>query len=342
MSPNKFKVHGERARELWESGHTDNWITKELGLGAGTVTAWSKRYEWVRHSPVQRPVRVSKFCKEHPGEEVLKSEWEKSKRRKKSGQVVPSALRVTESLEVYSYEDIKKWLREIGLVNGKGYRDPNVSDEDVRRLYVDERLTMAEVARRLGGGEFVVESRLKKMGIPIDSNYRDRWTEEEIEDFRNKTVEGCGDRVYELGRYEYGGFSFDSQWEVNIAKTCDRLGLSWRRFNRRKIEEGGDGLLSHIRTDGRHSLYGPDLLVEDYVVEVKGIFDLDAQVKVNSWREHRGPLALLCLPEYEQFIDSQTREEALQTLEDSLNNSPEPTPYSTYLKSDINYYGSKS
>lgn len=170
--------------------------------------------------------------------------------------------------------------------------------------------------------------------------YRDH--PELVEEIRERSRNWRVENPYQPTKLWYKGSCFDSGWEVNVAKACDRLGLSWKRFDRRKVEDGGEGLLSYTRVDGKHSLYGPDLVIEGYTVEVKGVFDLDAEAKVTSWREKRGSLSLLCPAEYEQFIKSESREEALQVLEESLNNSPTPVPYSFYLQSEVSYYGGAS
>lgn len=73
--------------------------------------------------------------------------------------------------------------------------------EKIRRMYIDEKLTMKEIAERLNIGKTTVQYNIKKMGLIITHNKSEQ-SKKDLEEYRNKIVElyNSGLSMKEVGK----------------------------------------------------------------------------------------------------------------------------------------------
>lgn len=71
----------------------------------------------------------------------------------------------------------------------------------IKEMYVDEKLTMKEIAERLNIGKTTVQSNIKKMGLTITRN-KSKQSKEDLEEYRKKIVElyNSGLSMDEIGK----------------------------------------------------------------------------------------------------------------------------------------------
>jgi hypothetical protein len=111
------------------------------------------------------------------------------------------------------------------------------------------------------------------------------------------------------GRYNYDGTRLDSTQEVRFVKNCDRLGIPWQAWDRAQMG------VNETEINGKIVLYSPDFLVGEWAIEVKGIYDSTATLKVSTWRKKRGELAMVMKQELLDLESASSDQEALAILQ---------------------------
>ena len=248
----------------------------------------------------------------------LPAAWERSKRwHTTQKRMVGSAERVGQEFGV-SMATARKWLARQGLVEKR--IDGKEGSQQALELFNDG-WSVPRIAKKLGANEESVRNWLHAQGCDL-SNYTDRMSYEEKIAWRRSISEGKVGSVAGSGRYSYMGIRLDSPQEVVFAKNCDRLGLRWQPYDR-----AGMGVCEVLIGD-QIVRYAPDLMVDDLPVEVKGIYDQTAAIKVKTWREKRGRLALIMKEELFAFEAATSVQEAMVILEAACYLDPEPeTPF---------------
>ena len=310
----------EIKRMYVDEGITDQLIADTLPV---TVTADTVRDYRIRRLGIAstRNKKVGRFSMEARYEEIkdqLPAAWERSKRwHTTQKRMVGSSDRVGQEFGV-SMATARKWLARQGLVEKR--IDGKDGSEQALELF-NEGWSVPRIAKKLGASEESVRSWLHAKGCDL-SNYTDRMSYEEKIAWRRSISEGKVGSVAGSGRYSYKGIRLDSPQEVVFAKNCDRLGLRWQPYDR-----AGMGVCEVLIAD-QIVRYAPDLIVDDLPVEVKGIYDQTAAIKVKTWREKRGPLALIMKEELFEFESATSVQEAMVILEAACYLDPEPeTPF---------------
>jgi len=178
--------------------------------------------------------------------------------------------------------------------------------------------SVPKIADRLGCTQDFVRSVLHRLGIDL-SNYQGRMSAEEHRQWRIAIRQGRARSEKEGGRFVHqrSGVRMDSTYEIRFADYCDQYGLEWERFKRTE-----ESLLAVSLGGDLETLYGPDFWVthngERVLVEVKGIYGADDAIKVASWREERGELALMTQHELSDFFVAKTAQEAFDIIKASV------------------------
>lgn len=299
-----------------DEGSTDELIAEALPV---TVKAETIRVFRIKRLGIasDRRRKVGRFTMDARYEEIkdeLPAAWERSKRwHSTQKRVVGSAARVGEEFGV-SATTAKKWLARQGL--GETRVDGKAASQRAIELF-DDRWSVPRIAKEVGATQESVRNWLNAAGRDL-SGYVKRMTHEEKIAWRRSISQGKARSVAGSGRYSYGGARLDSPQEVTLVQNCDRLGLGWCPYDRAVLG------VCEVPIDGEIVRYAPDLVVEGLPVEVKGIYDLVAAVKVRTWRQHRGPLALIMKDELFEFEAARSAEEAQQLLEATCFLDPEP------------------
>lgn len=267
--------------------------------------------------PSDRKRKVGRFTMAARYEEIkdeLPAAWERSKKwHPTQKRMVGSALRVGQEFGV-SASTAQRWLAQQGLVEKR--IDGKLASKQALELF-NKNWSVPRIAKKLGATQESVRNWLNAAGCDLSDHFA-RMTHEEKIAWRRSISEAKATAVAGAGRFTYGGARLDSPQEVTFAKNCDRLGLEWRPYDRALMG------VCEVPIDGAIVRYAPDLLVGDLPVEVKGIYDAVAATKVKTWREHRGPLALIMKPELFEFEAARSAEEAQQLLDACRFLDPEP------------------
>lgn len=297
-------------------GLTDQRIAELLPVSVKDDTIRSFRIDRLG-IPSDRHRKVGRFIMAARYEEIrdeLPAAWERSKRwHQTQKRDVGSAERVAEEFGV-SPTTAKKWLAKQGL--GEKRIDGKAASVQALALFNDG-WSVPRIAKQLGATQDSIRNWLRAAGCDLGDHFA-RMNHEEKIAWRRSISEGKAASLAGSGRYSYGGARLDSPQEVTFVKNCDRLGLDWRPYDRALMG------VCEVPINGEVVRYAPDLLVEELVVEVKGIYDLVAATKVRTWREQRGPLALVMKYELFEFEAASSADEARQLLEATCFLDPEP------------------
>lgn len=295
--------HREEIVRLYvEDGLTDAQIGEAHGVSAEAVRKARRRWG----VETNRNKGAGRFSREAQFEQVkdqLPEAWERSKRwHPRQKRMMGSAQRVADEFGV-GVSTAQKWLSRLGLVEARS-QWPEGSPDKALALF-DTGLSVPAVAREMGAPEDTVRSWVS--GHRNLSSPDSRRSHAEKIAFRQAVSDGKAAAVAGSGRFSYGGVRMDSSWEVRFAQNLDRLGITWRAWDRDRdgtVEIPGE-------VAGR---YGPDFLVSDLPVEVKGVYDATAALKVSTWRQQHGELAVVMKSELFELEAAATVEDALASL----------------------------
>ena len=299
-----------------EEGLTDERIAELLPVSVDIETIRAFRIKKLG-IPSDRKRKVGRFTMDARYEEIkdeLAAAWERSKRwHPVQKRDVGSAERVAEEFGV-SPTTAKKWLAIQGL--GEKRIDGKAGSAQSLALFNDG-WSVPRIAKELGATQDSIRNWLRAAGCDLSDHFS-RMSHQEKIAWRRSISEGKAGSVAGSGRYSYGGTRLDSPQEVTFVKNCDRLGLEWCPYDRAVMG------VCEVLIDGEVVRYAPDLVAGDLHVEVKGIYDLVAATKVRTWREQRGPLALIMKHELFAFEAASSADEAKQLLEATCFLDPEP------------------
>lgn len=113
-----------------------------------------------------------------------------------------SVLEISSKIGV-SYSVVQKTLKKIGIllnVSEAAIKNRNIiaSDEDVKRLYLNDHLSIMKIARMFGVGYWAISAKVNKLGIV--RNYSDaqkfRWENSERERMSRQTEENWSNPTY--------------------------------------------------------------------------------------------------------------------------------------------------
>lgn len=297
-------LHREEIIRLYtEDKLTDGQIASRYNVTAEAVRRARVRWDVVtdKNKSEGRFSREAQFIQV---KDELPAAWERSKRfHKRQQRMVGSSARVGAEFGVGA-STAAKWLARIGLGEVK-----SVYGDDAPKKAVDlfdGGLSVPAVARQMGVPEDTVRNWISKHRDL--SNHHERRSHEEKIAFRQAVSDGRGGSVVGNGRFKYNDVRMDSSWEVRFAKNLDRLGVEWTAWDRERngtVEIPGEVV-------GR---YSPDFLVGDLPVEIKGVYDATAALKVSTWREERGRLAVVMRNELLELESARTAEEAIASLQ---------------------------
>lgn len=248
--------------------------------------------------------RYSREAQFEKVKDQLPAAWERSKRwHSRQQRMVGSATRVGQEFGVGA-STAAKWLSRVGLGETKSAHGENASLLAVQLF--DTGLSVPGVAREMKIPEDTVRHWISKCR-DLSNPHARRSYEEKIA-FRQAISNGKGGSVAGRGQFNYNGTRLDSSWEVRFAKNLDRLGIAWQGWDRDQngtVEIPGD----------ISGYYAPDFLVGEIAVEVKGIYDATAALKVSAWRRQRGELAMVMKDELFELEAATTAEEVLASLQ---------------------------
>jgi transposase len=299
-----------------DEGLTDQHIADTLPVSVGQETIRAYRMKRLGIAS-DRQRKVGRFTMAARYEELrdeLPAAWERSKKwHSTQNRMVGSAQRVAQEFGV-STSTAAKWLAEQGLVEKR--IDGKAGSKQAVALF-GKGSSVPKIAEALGATQDSVRNWLKAAGCDL-SDYFARMSHEEKIAWRRSISEGKASSVAGSGRYSYGGARLDSPQEVIFAKTCDRLGMDWQPYDRASMG------VCEVLIDDRIVRYAPDFLVGNLPVEVKGIYDGLAADKVRTWREERGPLALVMKEELFEFEAAASAKEARLLLDAACFLDPSP------------------
>lgn len=302
-------------RMYLEDGLTDGLIAQKLPIEVSENSVYSYRTKKLGIKS-DRKRKAGRFNMEARFEEIkdeLPEAWERSMQwHKTQKRMVGSAKRVGEQFGV-SASTASKWLTRLGLVETR--IDGKVAAKKALNLF-DEGCSVPSIAKEIGASEESVRNWLKAQGRDL-SNYFQRMTHQEKMAWRRAISEAKAKSVAGSGQYSYDGVRLDSPQEVVFAEHCDRLGLSWLPYDR-----AGMGVCE-VAFGEQIIRYAPDFVVGDIAVEIKGIYDETAAMKVKAWRTAKGPLALIMKDQLFEFEDAQTARDAMVVLRGACYLNPE-------------------
>lgn len=309
--------HAADIRRMYvDEGMTDELIADVLPVSVNAETIRAFRIKKLG-IPSDRRRKVGRFTMDARYEEVkdqLAAAWERSKEwHSTQKRMVGSAQRVAEEFGV-SGTTAKKWLARQGL--GETRVDGKFASQQAVALF-DDRWSVPRIAKAVGATQESVRNWLNAAGRDL-SGQVNRMTHEEKIAWRRSISEGKARSVAGSGRYSYGGARLDSPQEVTLVKNCDRLALEWCPYDRVVLG------VCEVPINGEIVRYAPDLVVDGLCVEVKGIYDIVAATKVRTWRDQRGPLALIMKEELFAFEAASTFSEGKQLLDAACYLDPEP------------------
>lgn len=141
-----------RLRRLYvEEEWTQSEIADELDCTEATVRSWLERFEIERESPP----------------------WRNEKALRSLRDDCLSQAEIADKLGC-SQATVRNWMKRSGMDTSKLQKPKPWRDEEVlRRLYVDQELTMEEVASTLNCGRQAVEEWIHRHGIPTRSRNPD-------------------------------------------------------------------------------------------------------------------------------------------------------------------------
>jgi transposase len=313
MAPGiKHPRRGE-ALELWLQGHSCRNIAKMLSVTDRSVRDWRDADGWPEQKITLPKGYDSSGRKEKVDAEFaavreeLAVVWEKSIQPRRVGStgivMQGSAHRVAEHFG-WSPSKTIKFLKRAGLLTP---RPSNKTHGGRAAELFESGWSVPRIATEVEVSEDTIRSWLKKRGLDL-SNHHDRRSHEEKIAFRQAISDGRGGSVVGNGRFKYNDVRMDSSWEVRFAKNLDRLGVEWTVWDRERdgtVEIPGEVV-------GR---YSPDFLVGDLPVEIKGVYDATAALKVSTWRKERGRLAVVMRNELLELESARTAEEAIAILQ---------------------------
>ena len=313
----KLDPFADQIRSMYvDEGLTDQMIADTLPL---SVTGDSVRDFRLKKLGIKsnRKRKAGRFVMESRFEEVkdgLPEAWQRSmKWHKTQKRLVGSAQRVGKEFGV-SASTAAKWLARLGLVETR--IDGREAGDKALELF-KEKWSVPRIASELGAAEESVRSWLKARGCDL-RNHVQRMSHEEWIAWRRSISDGKVASKAGSGQYLYEGFRLDSHQEVVFVKNCDRLGLRWEPYDRAELG------VCDVQIDGQIVRYAPDLVVEDFLVEVKGIYNSTAAVKVRTWREINGDLALVMKDQLFAFEAATEAAEALLILKGACYLDPDP------------------
>lgn len=289
--------HGKLVQDIVEeTGTTKVFVSKTLREAGHTVpTLMEERYEEIK--------------------DKLPAAWERSKRwNKTTKKLMGSAVRVGKEFGV-SASTAQRWLVMAGIIEPRG---ATFDTEHAVRLF-GEGWSIPRIAVELDTSENAVRKWLSSAGHDLHNPHQRRTHEEKIA-FRRSVSTGKVASVSGSGRYNYKGVRLDSSYEVRFAESCDRLGLTWRPYNR------ADDGVCEVEIKGEVARYAPDFFVGQLPIEIKGIFDGLAADKVKTWRQDRGKLAMIMKTELLDFESARNSEDALATLQAACYLDPPTDP----------------
>lgn len=294
----------EDVKKLYSEGFTQAYIAKNLGIkDTKTIAKWLKQADIEivdKHWKNDKRLRAIELRKE-----TRVTSW---------GATVPKygVNQISDMLDV-TVESVSKWLKEAGFSITARTKDslppqdpkrPQYIDyiEDIKRLYLEGK-RIYEIADELNLYEGTVSDWLKRTGISTKKGAHN-FTPAQIKEYSLKGVEARNNSAsngnvenYYVERSTINGVECEGTYEYKFAKRCVELEIPIRRYDRKSVENGGDGLIRYINSAGKESEYGPDFIIEhqgrEIAVEVKGRFDLDVFIKANAYQRTGKPYLMV-------------------------------------------------
>lgn len=162
----------------------------------------------------------------------------------------------------------------------KYVRSPKAGRQSGKTYYVWNRGLTKEIDDRLLLSSIVRSAKQKgKPGKPHSEQFK----KDQSDRMKKRYSEGWEPVCGRCKKYDYespiaGKIKVDGNWELEVAKYLDSIGVEWKRNKKR---------FQYINLNGNISTYQPDFVIQNrYYIEVKGYeTDLD-RCKWSQFQEH--------------------------------------------------------